>query len=66
MGACGIVACTAATLADKSCGAEDKKKLNGAIAATSLINAGLFATNNTISKDVKPAMRGLNLSLIHI
>jgi len=62
MGACGIVACTAATLADKSCGAEDKKKLNGAIAATSLINAGLFATNNTISKDVKPAMRGLNIA----
>ena len=26
MGATGIVACTAAALADKSCGAEDKKK----------------------------------------
>ena len=27
MGATGIVACTAAALADKACGAEDKKKL---------------------------------------
>ena len=43
MGTTGIVACTAAVLADKACGAEDKKKLNGALAATSLINAGFFA-----------------------
>ena len=62
MGACGIVACTAATLADKSCGAEDKKKLNGAVAATSLINAGLFATNSTMQNDVKPAMRAMNIA----
>jgi|TARA_B110000971_G_C19607677_1_gene318931 hypothetical protein len=45
MGATGIIACTGAVLAERACGAEGKKKLNGAIAATSLINAGLFATN---------------------
>ena len=38
MGSCGIVACTAAVLTDKGLGAEDKKKLNGAIAASSLIS----------------------------
>lgn len=62
MGATGIVACTAAVLADKGLGAEDKKKLNGAIAATSLINAGLFATNSTMQNDVKPAMRAMNIA----
>ena len=40
-----------------------RRSLNGAIAATSLINAGLFATNNTMStSDVKPAIRGLNIA----
>ena len=62
MGATGIVACTAAALADKSCGAEDKQKLNGAIAATSLINAGFFATNAVMKEDVKPAIRALNIA----
>ena len=62
MGSCGIVACTAAVLADKGLGAEDKKKLNGAIAASSLINAGLFATNSTMQSDVKPAMRAMNIA----
>ena len=62
MGATGIVACTAAVLADKGLGAEDKKKLNGAIAASSLINAGLFATNSTMQNDVKPAMRAMNIA----
>ena len=62
MGTTGIVACTAAVLADKACGAEDKKKLNGAIAASSLINAGLFATNSTMQNDVKPAMRAMNIA----
>ena len=62
MGTAGIVACTAAVLADKACGAEDKKKLNGALAATSFINAGFFATNNTMKNDVKPAMRALNIA----
>ena len=62
MGATGIVACTAAALADKACGAEDKKKLNGAVAATSLLTAGFFATNDTMKRDVKPAMRALNIA----
>lgn len=62
MGTTGIVACTAAVLADKACGAEDKKKLNGALAATSLINAGFFAANDTMKRDVKPAMRALNIA----
>ena len=62
MGATGIVACTAAVLADKGLGAEDKKKLNGAVAATSLLNAGFFATNDTMKRDVKPAMRALNIA----
>ena len=62
MGATGIVACTAAALADKACGAEDKKKLNGADAATSLLNAGFLATNDTMKRDVKPAMRALNIA----
>ena len=62
MGAGGMVAGTAATLGDKSCGAEDKQKLNGAIAATSLINAGFFATNAVMKEDVKPAIRALNLA----
>jgi hypothetical protein len=62
MGATGMVACTAAVLAEKHCSAEDKKKLNGAIAATSFINAGLFAANGTMQTDVKPAMRALNIA----
>ena len=62
MGTTGIVACTAAVLADKACDAEDKKKLNGALAATSLINAGFFAANDTMKRDVKPAMRALNIA----
>ena len=62
MGATGIVACTAAVFADKGLGAEDKKKLNGAVAATSLINAGLFATNSTMQNDVKPAIRAMNIA----
>jgi hypothetical protein len=62
MGATGLVACTAAVLAEKHCSAEDKKKLNGAIAATSFINAGLFAANGTMQTDVKPAMRALNIA----
>ena len=62
MGATGIVACTAAALADKACGAEDKQKLNGAVAATPGINAGFFATNDTMKRDVKPAMRALNIA----
>mmetsp|Transcript_6466 Transcript_6466/g.26876 ORF Transcript_6466/g.26876 Transcript_6466/m.26876 type:complete len:133 (-) Transcript_6466:98-496(-) len=62
MGTTGIVACTAAVLADKACGAEDKKKLNGALAATSLINVGFFAANGTMKRDVKPAMRALNIA----
>ena len=54
MGTTGIVACTAAVLADKACGAEDKKKLNGALAATSLINAGFFAANDTMKRTSSP------------
>jgi|TARA_B110000977_G_scaffold191567_1_gene263842 hypothetical protein len=62
MGSAGIIACTGAVLAEKACSADDKKKLNGAIAATSFINAGLFAANSTMREDVKPAMRALNIA----
>ena len=39
-----------------------KRNLNIAVAGTSLVHAGLFATNTTMKEDVRPAIRALNIA----
>ena len=62
MGSTGLVACAGAMLAEKHCSADDKKLLNGTIAAVTLTNVGLWMTNDTMSNEVKPPMRALNIA----
>jgi hypothetical protein len=61
-GSAGILAVGGALLAEKHCSGQDKKLLNGAIAATTLTNAGLFAMAPCMKNDVKPAIRALNIA----
>jgi hypothetical protein len=62
MGVAGLLACTGTMLAEKACSKQDKKILNGAIAAASVGNAALFGFNGMMKDDVRPVIRGLNIA----
>ncbi len=63
-GLAGGAACAAVYLADKNINnAEDRKILNGAIAANAIGNAALFVQHKFMEDHVKPELRWLNLGM---
>ena len=63
-GLAGGAACAAVYLADKNINnADDRKILNGAIAANAIGNAALFVQHKFMEDHVKPEMRWLNLGM---
>ena len=62
-GIAGAQACAGLYLADKFAKGDDRKILNGAIAAGALGNVGLFASHKFCQDTVKPEMRAVNLAM---
>ena len=63
-GLAGGAACAAVYLADKTVtNADDRKILNGAIAANAIGNAALFVQHSFMENHVKPELRWLNLGM---
>mgnify|MGYP007132254889 FL=1 len=64
MGITGALACGAVYLADKNISnADDRKMLNGAIAANAIASTAMFVAHPFAENTVKPEMRWLNAGI---
>ena len=62
-GIAGAQACAGLYLADKFASGNDRKLLNGVVAAGALGNVGMFAAHKFTNDSVKPELRAFNLAM---